>query len=92
MRQYRFLVLLMLLALQACSQGNYPEAGSCTADYPFFAVCTHGEHGVGRWSGACRATREQALEDAHQHAVKNHGGNERWTGISDINKAQLLVR
>lgn len=93
MQLFKLLVLVVSgIGLPACNQGNYPEAGSCNREYPYFAVCTHGDHGVNGWSASCRASREQAQVDADRHARERHGGVSRWTGISSTDKAQLLVR
>lgn len=84
---------LLLLTLGACSgEGNYPEAGSCSRDNPWYAVCTHASHNLSPWSGPCRADREQAEQDAKQHADEKHGGDDRSTGTAHLDKAQLLIR
>lgn len=75
-----------------CSQGNYPEAGSCSEQTPWYAVCTHAQHGLNGWTGPCVTDKEVAEQHATSHAQDLHQGNTRWTGVAHISKAQLLVR
>ena len=76
------IVLLVLLPINAnFALGNYPEAGVCPADKPYFAFCTHSLHNLEGWHGHCYASREQAMQEAEQHIEKHHHGNNRWTGV-----------
>lgn len=86
------LVLFTLFFVNACSEGNYPEAGSCGPDNPWYAVCTHADHNLSPWSGPCRADRADADKDAQQHATQRHGGDDHSTGTAHLDKAQLLIR
>lgn len=62
--------------------GNYPEAGNCPAQRPWYAICTHSLHSLEGWNGkGCYAEREPAQREAEEHARKYHHGNMRWTGV-----------
>ena len=76
------LMFSVLFAGMAHALGNYPEAGNCPADRPWFAVCTHSLHSLEGWQGKqCYADRAAAQHEAEQHAAKYHNGNMRWTGV-----------
>lgn len=82
---YRLIILLsgLLLSINAFSAGNYPEAGMCPPDKPYYAICTDSIHGLQGWrSKNCHSTREAAQKDADEHAKKYHHGNSRWTGVA----------
>lgn len=86
------LAALVVLGLGACSEGNYPEAGTCSRDNPWYAVCTHASHNLSPWSGPCRADRALAEVDAKWHADEKHNGDDHSTGTAHLDKAQLLIR
>jgi len=77
-------VLFCALApLPALAMGNFPEAGACPPDKPWYAICSHSLHKLEGWfSRECRASREAAEADAERHARKWHDGNMRWTGVT----------
>ncbi len=67
----------------ALALGNHPEAGVCTPDKPYFAICTHSLHNLEGWfSRSCYEDRALAQREAEEHARKNHQGNMRWTGVN----------
>lgn len=86
MRSLTVLPALLLLTLspgQAPAMGNYPDAGACPPDKPYYAICTHSLHNLEGWFGpGCHASRAAAEKDAEAHARKHHQGNMRWTGIA----------
>ena len=76
-------LLFLTYPIVASALGNHPEAGTCSVDKPYFAICTHSFHSLEGWySSNCHATQEAAQNDANQHATKYHQGKSRWTGIS----------
>ncbi len=83
-RRLRLLALLLAgLATTAGAAGNFPEAGSCPPERPYYAFCTHSLHNLEGWySRECRRTREEAEADARRHAERWHHGNMRWTGVA----------
>jgi len=84
MRCLYFITLLFLgFPFSASALGNHPEAGICSTDKPYFAICTHSFHSLEGWySKNCHAMQEAAQKDANEHAKKYHKGKSRWTGIS----------
>lgn len=77
-----FYLVTLLLSTSVHALGNHPEANTCSAAKPYYAVCTAGSHDLQGWVGACYATREEAQHAADEHARKAHGGNMQWTGIA----------
>lgn len=83
-RLYCALSLLLTTSLPASvvAAGNYPEAGSCKKDKPYYAICTHSLHSLEGWySRECFATEAEAQKAAEEHAKEFHNGNMRWTGV-----------
>jgi len=83
---------LLFLAAMTCAgstlaMGNYPEANTCSQDTPYYAVCTAGSHDLQGWVGKCQTTREDAQQDADQHAKRVHAGVTQWTGVTRISRA-----
>lgn len=78
-----FGILLLLVSPNIVfASGNHPEAGTCSTEKPYFAICTHSFHSLEGWySSNCHTTQEAAQKDADKHAKKYHDGNSRWTGI-----------
>jgi hypothetical protein len=75
-------VLLLGGATATHASGNHPEAGACSEDKPYFAICTHSLHSLEGWySRECFETKEEAQQRAEAHAQEYHNGNMRWTGI-----------
>ena len=75
--------LTLLSPYTVIASGNHPEAGACSPEKPFFAICTHSFHSLEGWySRNCHTTREAAQKDADEHAKKYHQGNSRYTGVS----------
>jgi len=82
MRFFLF-ILLLLIPVYVYAAGNHPEAGVCSTEKPYFAICTHSFHSLEGWySSNCHATQESAQKDADEHAKEYHRGKSRWTGIS----------
>ena len=76
------LLLIVSLPTSVMAAGNYPEAGSCKKDKPYYAICTHSLHSLEGWySRECFATEAEAQKAAEEHAREYHNGNMRWTGI-----------
>jgi len=72
-----------LLSSTAFASGNHPQAGSCTPEKPYFAICTHSLHSLEGWFGkGCYVEKSAAQAEAEQHADQYHKGKMRWTGIS----------
>ncbi|HFE32396.1 MAG TPA: hypothetical protein ENJ17_03690 [Gammaproteobacteria bacterium] len=83
MRILGALLLSLLASRQAFAMGNFPEAGACPPDKPYYAICTHSLHNLEGWFGPdCHATREAAEKDVEAHAREQHQGNTRWTGVA----------
>ena len=78
-----FFLVSTSVACNVLALGNYPEAGSCPKQKPYYAICTHSFHSLEGWfSDQCHADKEAALHDAEVHAKRHHQGKMRWTGIS----------
>jgi hypothetical protein len=76
---------ILIWPLSLFASGNYPEAGACPPEKPYYAVCTHSLHSLEGWVGDnCYATREAAEKEAKAHADKVHKGNMRWTGVTKM--------
>jgi hypothetical protein len=73
---------LLLVSGTVYASGNFPEAGTCPPEKPYFAFCLHSFHSLEGWySSHCHSTREAAQRDAEAHAREYHHGNMRWTGV-----------
>ncbi len=83
MRLFLFSTLIFIaFPVTALASGNHPEAGTCSTEKPYFAICTHSFHSLEGWySRNCHATQGGAQKDADEHAKKYHQGKSRWTGI-----------
>ena len=76
------ILLFLAFPITASALGNHPEAGTCSSEKPYFAICTHSFHSLEGWySRNCHATQAGAQKDADDHAEKYHQGKSRWTGI-----------
>ena len=83
MRILAAVLFCIILPAHALAMGNYPEAGACPQDKPYYAICTHSLHTLEGWFGpGCHATREAAEKDVEAHAQEQHQGNTRWTWIA----------
>jgi hypothetical protein len=76
------LLALSIHSTNVFAMGNHPEAKLCSAERPYYAVCTAGSHDLQGWTGPCHATREEAEKDAAEHAHKSHHGVTQWTGVA----------
>lgn len=76
------LLVLLMSGNTARAMGNHPEANICSAEKPYYAVCTAGSHDLQGWVGKCHAARSDAQSDADEHARKAHGGVTQWTGVA----------
>jgi hypothetical protein len=77
-----FILPFLVIPFTASASGNYPEAGTCPPEKPYFAICTHSFHNLEGWySNNCHSTQNKAQKDANNHVKKYHQGNSRWTGI-----------
>lgn len=74
--------MLTAYSVGAGAMGNHPESKVCSAERPYFAVCTAGSHDLQGWVGPCHATRAEAEQDAAEHARKAHEGTTQWTGVA----------
>ena len=76
------ILLMTAIPISAFALGNHPEAGTCSSNKPYFAICTHSFHNLEGWySSNCHRTRDAAQKDADKHTKDYHQGNSRWTGI-----------
>jgi len=67
------------------ASGNHPQAGTCPAQAPYYAICTHSLHSLEVWFGSqCHRDKQSAQQDAKAHAKLHHQGNMRWTGIKQL--------
>jgi len=81
--RFLWLGIGLLVVILSYASGNYPEAGTCNAERPWYAICTHSLHSLEGWYGDdCYLERDEAQREAEQHAKKFHGGNMRWTGVA----------
>ena len=80
-----FFLVSAPVAYNVLALGNYPEAGSCPKQKPYYAICTHSLHSLEGWYGStCHAEKISAEQDAEKHAKTHHQGNMRWTGINQL--------
>jgi len=88
---FLFFTTLLFLAFPftAYALGNHADAGNCSTDTPYFAICTHSFHSLEGWySKNCHVTQGSAQKDADNHAKEYHQGKSRWTGISKQRSAK----
>ncbi len=75
-------VMFVAVANAAHAMGNHPESNLCSAEKPYYAICTAGSHDLQGWVGKCHATQKEAQADADEHARKDHNSVAQWTGVA----------